>query len=1398
MGAQSGGAAAIRGFRLQTYYILRRVLTGSEDHYRPEGAEDLLRLSPEGKPLEHVQVKSYGNNLTIAALASRSGEGEQAEPPYLRRVLDRLHNGDQAQETLVVVGQFGPQMRKAWQGDGHQQERIRVTLRRHGYSDAEVDLLFERLTLEEIVEAEQDQQIANFLQEGITAGDIQTARSVLAWWLFELSEQPTTGLPNTITPHDLHVKLQQIGRATTELRGYHQEWGTSLVPLMTDDLRNLDAGDLRRELYEGVGARLEHILANVDLRRESPLEALRVSFQERPLVVVHGASGQGKTALAYRYLADEGLLPLSYRLGRLHDVTQGQQVLQAVQAFLRQHRSELYLLIDVEPGDREWLDLLKNARGIQNLRVLLTIREEDWTRNAAELAQLSPSTLHLTFGEVEARHIFNGLQQVRVSREFMRFEEAWNAFREEGPLLEFVFMVTHKGQQLQARLQEQVARLLAEWINQPRYPGFLHAAAFAAAAHAAVDARRLAEQFGLSMLELKSILLRLNEEHLLRQDGGVIRGLHAIRSDLLLELLGDPDFMPKHEAFTQVLPAVVEDDLELLALNALIWLPPTKVLDELRQFQPTTWVGRTGLTRALIWHSIREYVGQAKPAIQSAFQEFEFGWWLFVSPDLLNLRGRQLVHQLPDWDELSFFSASWKKKLKERRAAFHAYDLDLRLVGEWLGQQGSTLPQPSGVNDWLAAAELSFYSSFWPMPLESFEVLRLEPVADLPLFDAAEVFYGLSFVSSVPLRERLGALHRTLIEQFTQAGNIGVLQVGETSVAIHYAVPDDDALNPVPGPNPHHEGKSIRVEILHFLYPEKEKYVTQGYGHQSLLVPEQSRVDETVSGIARETFPPRWGTQWNRTFHQLAEMDFLLPDWQAHAEHHWETRRAIVDDLRTLVQLLPRSQGRMHEWFSGSDRRTAVFIHALRAHVAKRVGHRVLPRSAVDPWGLAMTSSRAVRDRLTWPATVQVLSKQLQADHYDQYFQASRKYGDDMNTFFRQAAEGIFALSKLHVSRDEEVRFRHNREGLLRSLRLSKFNLHDATLQLPEMQATFRTAFAHLFPAADLEALECDEQEVCRALDDLWPDFARVPPIGQHHGIQTTSSDVQSRYRLRLREALSALRQEGLQAKLLDTEERWKDQQPTLWITVEISALRTLFDANEAIVQALARLLTPLDSVVWTMDVLRHQWAHIVVIPTRYGRAIPQLAWHHTPDMVTNLDGYFWRQQPIEIPVEQLGRLGLKPWLLTQEPWIVDTLEKTLACLGAANRSAGLHDLLELEDLPAEAREALKQSALDVQTQHLQALQEALERGPYRESGLNKSVELQREFSVVRAEVSQRTKSRMVAEQVMGRPPQEHELLFADMLYFLSVLNFTAFDAMDRQIREKHQKEWFAEPQVIG
>ncbi|GAA5438288.1 hypothetical protein Daqu01_03433 [Deinococcus aquaticus] len=291
---------------------------------------------------------------------------------------------------------------------------------------------------------------------------------------------------------------------------------------------------------------------------------------------------------------------------------------------------------------------------------------------------------------------------------------------------------------------------------------------------------------------------------------------------------------------------------------------------------------------------------------------------------------------------------------------------------------------------------------------------------------------------------------------------------------------------------------------------------------------------------------------------------------------------------------------------------------------------------------------------------------------------------------------------------------------------------------------------------------------------------------------------MQSRYRLRLREALSALRQEGLQAKLLDTEERWKDQQPTLWITVEISALRTLFDANEAIVQALARLLTPLDSVVWTMDVLRHQWAHIVVIPTRYGRAIPQLAWHHTPDMVTNLDGYFWRQQPIEIPVEQLGRLGLKPWLLTQEPWIVDTLEKTLACLGAANRSAGLHDLLELEDLPAEAREALKQSALDVQTQHLQALQEALERGPYRESGLNKSVELQREFSVVRAEVSQRTKSRMVAEQVMGRPPQEHELLFADMLYFLSVLNFTAFDAMDRQIREKHQKEWFAEPQVIG
>jgi len=46
---------------------------------------------------------------------------------------------------------------------------------------------------------------------------------------------------------------------------------------------------------------------------------------------------------------------------------------------------------------------------------------------------------------------------------------------------------------------------------------------------------------------------------------------------------------------------VVDEDLELFALHALVTLPPQPALSALHTANPRTWTGHAGLMRALIW-----------------------------------------------------------------------------------------------------------------------------------------------------------------------------------------------------------------------------------------------------------------------------------------------------------------------------------------------------------------------------------------------------------------------------------------------------------------------------------------------------------------------------------------------------------------------------------------------------------------------------------------------------------------------------------------------------------------------------------------------------------------------------------------------------------------------------
>lgn len=92
---------------------------------------------------------------------------------------------------------------------------------------------------------------------------------------------------------------------------------------------------------------------------------------------MHGASGQGKTALAYRYLHD--FVPESWRfdIRLIESRTRALSVVQALIGHLGAIGVPAYVYVDVPPGEQFWLELVKALAGFSLVRIIVTIREED-------------------------------------------------------------------------------------------------------------------------------------------------------------------------------------------------------------------------------------------------------------------------------------------------------------------------------------------------------------------------------------------------------------------------------------------------------------------------------------------------------------------------------------------------------------------------------------------------------------------------------------------------------------------------------------------------------------------------------------------------------------------------------------------------------------------------------------------------------------------------------------------------------------------------------------------------------------------------------------------------------------------------------------------------------------
>jgi len=997
----------------------------------------------------------------------------------------------------------------------------------------------------------------------------------------------------------------------------------------------------------------------------------------------------GFIPLAYRYLHEQAIPAFTFEVGRLRDVTHAREVTLAVTGRMRALRVPMWLLIDALPGDTLWLEVLSDLSRIERLRVLVTVREDDWTRSHDALDLIPHQEVELAFAAEAAQPIFEALMRVRPSEQFLDFGEAWRHYEERGPLLEFVYMVTHEGQRPRARLAGQVRHLEVQWEQTPGKLDFLHAAAFAAAAGARVRTLDLARTCGLSGHAARTTVQALEREHLLRVgEEGVIEGLHAVRSAVLLELLSSAE-TPGEAAFGHALKAVVDEDLELFALHALVTLPPQPALSALHAARPRTWTGHAGLVRALLWWGVREHTALHREVIREAYQEFDSGWWMFLPHDLLGLRALSLIPDVGDWSEHTFLPENTRRVITRLRTQMPSETAEFADARHWLTEH-VIVPEPPGTPpDWAGLAELAFYTGLWRAPTEAFVSLDLGAAVALPLEEASEVHYGLSFVQGDALLEPRTALRDALLVRFRREAPIAHIEDDGRRINLHFPVPDgEDPLATLNGSE--HEDAVLdatlrRLQIALHLFPDRERYAAQGYGHHHSLFPLPDGQDESVRNIAKEYLPPVWGVRWNAVFHRLAGREFLLEDWTAHAQYQLQRRNEAINTLARMLDGWPGARAASEH---DRDRwRLRVFLEALLTAKRKIESHHELPRSAVDPWGLAATT-RAVERQAVAAATGR-LTRRFDARHHDPYLQALRSYTGSFATFFRQAAEGLFAVAHLAVPRDRNARhlLRRRFKRELHGMFLSLVNLNDVLERLPAMQAEYRARFGDRVDGQELADLEQRERLLLDAAWSAWTDVASVSE--DSGGVSHASpEEVELRHEQRLLREVQLLHAQGIHVDLLRSEERWNGHAPTLWLRVDLDDSRLMYSAAEQVLWALHRTLQPTWKHRWMFQVMLRVWHTIVLVPTRAGRPWRNAVWATSPYLLVDEPSRerWWNLVPTAIEPAQLARLGVPVWSLDLPP---DFERMQLAIGQYVSRTSRIGDLGRLADVPSIAGETL-------------------------------------------------------------------------------------------------------------
>lgn len=1060
----SGGIAAIKGFSSQFLYTIHHALVhGNDQRYKPEGKEDLDVLDQSYIPLEFIQVKDYGEELVFSKLYKSEHES------FVGRAIESVKSGSTATHKLVSFSAFGPELKKAIDGSSLEQ------LLEKKLPDHEVD--FSKLASQiEFVKVNREQlteELIAAIRETKLFVDPWIALDILETWVRKQSEQQ-----KYFNRQEIIEQLLAIDGFFKQKEQLNELFENSddrlrLIPLSKKTKADFDRAQLKQDFYQGIAAKFDHIREGIDVVRKAHLVSVSSKFSKLPIVIIRGASGQGKSALAYRFLWEYSSTHTSYELALIENEIDSIKALHALEAISVSIDFPITVYLDVQPGNTTWTSIVKHFSTRSNLRFLITIREDDWVRASYSGYEFRFESHELTLDKDEAKEIYSRLETVEVDSNFTTFNDAWVAFGGNGPLLEFVYLVT-EGETLESRLKRQIELLQDEAIknSDPSVLELLKCTVLFHSMGGRVRSDKLYKKVNATVPERS--ISRLEKEYLVTRvnEGNWLIGLHPIRSKVLSDILFPKGYGAKRTFITKYLDCLEEGDLNYFILHFCISFPGDEnIVGDLARLELETWRGLLQCVSGLLWKGGQDYTAENQTQFDTAYERVKGIWnWAFdldistgVTPPII------LSKPFKSKDE-TLLELHKNATPKRNR---------LTPASQFIANLNMSIAAPESDLEWAAYARLKYWADFLEVDTGDMEHPTFPELAEFATLDLDTQASLLLIYESDTSSDRK-SYQDLFIKNLREEHHVVDCRCEEENIHAHFIISDflDEPMDKgEEGNNDSVHGKALRIlSLLRKAFPQAKKYSSNGYGH--CILPGMEKIDESRKGISKENLKLPMSVELNSQLINHFEYKMRPESWQQYTDQILDHRDAYLTEIEGLIKIFDN-------YFR--TRRIEDVSKYFKDNLEKwNQLHQMtfpFPKTAVDPWGFSSETISKNDEvdgtgRSKTPEDSPLLSFQ-KYDRYREYFKSV--YSQGLGIFFTQFHH---ALAERYGEQDEKNGNDTHRITYL---------LFSACRDLQIFQQEFRAHFEKFDSEGDLEGIEEDEERLFSQLFFLWRKIMFTP-----------------------------------------------------------------------------------------------------------------------------------------------------------------------------------------------------------------------------------------------------------------------------------------------------------------